>query len=533
MTQADEPDRPEESSPSPEHGAVLLADAGPRSAAAGEASSRSRVGRALASVDPAWWVLAGIIVLWMVVFGQLVWRRHDRFSSFGFDMAIFDQAVWLLSRFGSQFITIRGLPVFGHHGSPALYLLVPFYWFGAGPHFLNLLQVAAMATGAVPVFLLARHRLANKWFAVLLAAVYLAHPSLQFMAWELFHPEAMAIPCLLLAYWFAIRKRWGWFAVSCVVAVGWKEDVALAVLVLGLVIALRGDLRVGLITAGVALGWFLFVTRFLIPEVSGNDAFYLSFFSDLGDTPGEMVGNVVRDPSLVGRRLVAPDAKSYLWKMTAPFGFVPLLAPDILFIGVPQTLVNLLSVNDFTRKITYHYAALPLTALTLATVEGIAFFSRNRPTTRGVLMGVVAASALAATISWGPSPIGHEYRRGYWPLGEDSRHAAKVAALEVVPGKAGVSATYQFDSHLTHRERVYEFPNPFKPSNWGVRDENYPSPNQAEWLAVDTQLLGQGDRKVFDDLFATGQFEKRFERDGIVVAERTNPAPTGTPGSGP
>jgi uncharacterized membrane protein len=463
--------------------------------------------------------------VWAIVFGTLVWRRHDRFASSGFDMAIFDQAVWLLSRFGTQFITVRGLPVFGHHGSFALYLFAPFYWVGAGPHLLNLVQVGAMALGAVPVFLLARYRLANSWVAVLFAAVYLAHPSLQFMAWELFHPEVMAIPCLLFAYWFAINKRWRWFAFCCVLAVAWKEDVALAVLALGLVVAVRGNLRVGMVTAGVALGWFLFVSQLLIPQVSGNDAFYLSYFNDLGDSPGEMVGNVVREPSLVGRRLVAPDAREYLLKMTAPFGFVPLLAPDILVLGMPQALVNLLSVNDFTREITFHYAALPLTALTLGTVEGVAFFTRRRPGMREVLIGVVGASALAATISWGPSPVGREYRRGWWPLAEDARRDAKEAALDLVPDKVGVSATYQFDSHLTHREKLYEFPNPFRPSNWGVRNENYPSDEDATWLVIDTQVLGPGDRSVFDDVMSSGRFTTAFERDGIIVAHRTAPAP--------
>ena len=493
------------------------------------APAMARIRRAVVSADRGWFVLAALIGLWVIVFGTLVWRRHDRFASNGFDIAIFDQAVWLLSRFRTQFITIRGLPVFGHHGSFALYLFVPFYWFGAGPQFLNLVQVGAMGLAAVPVFLLARYRFASSWYAVVFAAVYLAHPSLQFMAWELFHPEVMAIPFLLFAYWFMIRKSWVWFAVCSVIAVAWKEDVALAVLALGLVIAVRGNRRVGMITAGLAIGWFLLVTRVMIPASSGNDAFYLSFFSDLGSSPGEMVGNVLQDPSLVGRRLVAPDAKTYLWKMTAPFGLVGLLAPDVLFLGVPQMLVNLLSVNNFTRNFIYHYSALPLAALILGTVEGIAFSCKNWPTARWNLTCFVAASAVATTISWGPSPIGQEYRKGFWPLAPDARRDAKEAALDLIPDKAPVSATYQFDSHLTHREKIYEYPNPFKPSNWGVRDENYPSANEAKWLVADTQVMGEADRKLFDELFSTGQFVKTFDREGVVVAQRVRDAPPRAP----
>ena len=78
------------------------------------------------------------------------------------------------------------------------------------------------------------------------AIAFLLHPALQFFMSELFHPEVLAITPLLCAYYCSVRKRWAWFACFAVLAVCWKEDVALAVAILGLVIALRGDRRVGL-----------------------------------------------------------------------------------------------------------------------------------------------------------------------------------------------------------------------------------------------------------------------------------------------
>lgn len=484
---------------------------------------RTRAAQRVVAADQAWRVLAAMIAVWSLVFGVLVWQRHDRFASFSFDLGIFDQATWLLSRFDGQFITVRGLPVFGHHVEPALYLFVPFYWLGAGPHFLNLAQVLSMALGTVPVFLLARHRLGNGWIALPLCAAFLLHPSLQFLAWETFHPEVMAITPLLFAYWFSVKRQWGWFAVCAVLAVAWKEDVALAVFVLGLLIAYRGDRQVGLRTAGLALAWFLLSSRVIIPFVSGSEPFYNQFFSDLGDTPGEMIKNAVAHPSRVTDRLTAPDAQDYMWKMIAPFAFVPLAALGPLAIGLPQTLVNLLSVNDFTRKITYHYAALVLAALIVATVEAIGsrrFWPGDRPGVRRFLVGLVASTSLAATVAWGISPLGTQFEKGWWPGPVDSRRATKEAALARVPDDAAVSATYLFVPHLTHRRRIYEFPNPFKPKNWGVRDEKYPPPTAADWLVVDRQLLGEEDKAVFENALASGQFQILFNRDDIVVARR-------------
>lgn len=510
-------DHPAEEPPAADQGGPSEEQDGGRDV--GKAASGAAALRTLARVDPAWWVLAAMVLVWIGVFGPLVWQRHARVGSFGFDMGIFDQAVWLLSRFGDQLITVRGLTVFGHHVEPALYLFVPFYWLGAGPHLLNLAQVATMAGAAVPLFLVARDRLGGSWIALPVCAAYLLHPALQYMAWELFHPEVMAIAPLFLAYWFSLRRRWGWFAVCLIVAVAWKEDVALAAVVLGLVVAVRGDRRVGLVTAGLSVAWFLLATRVVIPYFSGSEAFYNQFFGELGGSVPEIAVNAARDPALVTERLVAPDARTYLWKMTSPFGFVSLAGPGPLLAGVPQTLVNLLSVNDFTRKITFHYAALPLAALSLATVEGVRWLGR-RPGLRRFLVGWVGATALAASALWGPSPIGQEFRRGWWVAPGDSRLPAKQAALASVPDGAAVSATYLFVPQLTHRRRIYEFPNPFRPRNWGVRDENYPPPTAADWLVVDRHLLGDEDEELFESLLDSGLFRVVSDRDDVVVARR-------------
>ena len=53
------------------------------------------------------------------------------------------RAVWLLAR-GQDFITVRGLPVFGHHASFGLLLFAPASWLGAGPNVLNVVQVTVL-----------------------------------------------------------------------------------------------------------------------------------------------------------------------------------------------------------------------------------------------------------------------------------------------------------------------------------------------------------------------------------------------------
>ncbi len=490
---------------------------------------------ALPATAPGWWsadsstpgrqlsypqvLLAAAIVVWGVVFAVLVCYRHQRFGSFDFDLGIYDQAVWLLAR-GESFDTVRGLPVFGHHLNLGLLLFVPFYWFGAGPDFLNLAMVAALALGAVPVFMAAEHHLRNEWMALALAVAFLLHFASQWLVQETFHPDVMAVAPLLLAYVYAQRQRWRPYVLWLAFAVLWKEDVALAATVLGLLLAVRrrGDRKVGLWTAGLALAYFLLATQVVMPAFYSEGPFYEEFFGDLGNSPTEIVGTAVTDPSVVGSHLRQAGAPAYVGELALPYAFVPFLAPAGLLIGLPQALINLLSVQSFTWSTRAHYVALPLVGLTIAMVEGVARWPQ--PGVRRFLVGLVAAFALTTSTVWGISPFSVDFRAGHWPLDANPRQQVLQAAVDLPPPGAAVSATYLLVPHLTHRRNIYTFPNPWKTGNWGVRNENPHDPGVVGWLVIDRQSLSGDDRTLLADIMASGDWRTHRDDEGVLVAER-------------
>ncbi|MEY2567779.1 MAG: hypothetical protein QOE35_2308 [Actinomycetota bacterium] len=466
------------------------------------------------AVDPAWWVVALLMVLFFVSYAPNVWRRQEYFGSFGFDMGIFDQAVWLLSRFHS-FMTVRGLDFWGHHLSPGMLVFVPFYWMGQGAHLMNMVQIASMALGAVPVFLIARDRVSDRWSAVALSGVYLLHPSLGLMGWELFHPEVMAITPLLFAYWFALRHRWGWYAGCLVYAVMWKEDVALFIIVLGLIVLFRQDRKVGLITVGLGAAWYVITTRIVLPAVTGG-VFYEQLYTGIGGSPGNIIRQTIKRPSNITDRLTSGEAQHYLWQMFAPFAMLPLLAPEVLVLGVPMFVANLLSNYIWTRTIAVHYASLPLTALTLATIEAVA--QAKRLEVRRVLVGVCVITSVVAANAWGISPIGQ--KTDSFATFDHVRLETKRQAVAMIPDGDPVSASYTMVAHLSHRYRIYEYPNPFHAANWGIKDDNPDDPAVVRWIVIDTQAVGEQDRQYLQDLVASGEFRVRLDRQGMVVAQR-------------
>lgn len=473
--------------------------------------------------DPVRWILGGMVVVWFVVFFLLGKLRHDRFGTFAFDLGTYDQGVWLLAR-GEQFVTVRGLNILGHHMNLILLLIVPFYWLGAGPEFLAFVQVAAQASGAVAVFLLARDRLADRWLALVLAAVLLLNPTYQFLTWEFFHPDSLAIAPLLFAYWAAQARRWGWFVVAAVLAVACKEDAALAVAVIGVLVAVRQNRKIGAVVAGLATAWFLLSTRVLQPAlIPGNAPFYDTFFGDLGNSFGEVLKNVFVRPGTVFDLATRPDRISYYQMMFAPFAFLPLASLSTLLVAVPMLAVNVLTTFPYARDYEYHYSALVVAGGILATVEGIARLGRS-PSIRRFLVGAVAACALATSVAWGVSPLSIKYRQGYWPLAQSPRTAVQQAAVDLIPPDEAVSAIYMLLPHLSQRERIYNFPEPFRRVDWGVAGEGLHDPAVVDWLIIDRQVLNDRDQRLVDRLLES-QFTVRYDTDGILVAERTAAGP--------
>jgi len=493
------------------------ATAQPKAAPAAEPAARSLLHRPAAPAV----VLGALVAVYVLVFGTLTWAQQSNFGTFGFDMGLYDQGIWLLSRFEPPFLTLRGLNYFAHHVNPITLLFVPAYWLGAGPHFLYLVETVWLALGAVPLWLLAKDRFGNPWLGVVLGACFLLHPSLEWINRWHFHPDALIITPLLAAWWLATQRRWGWFAVAVGVALACKEDAALAVLMLGLVLALRGERRVGLLTAVAGAGWFLVATKLIIPAAGGGGPYYQQFFPGFGSSLGEIAWNMLIDPSRLTDLATQPDRLSYYGQLLAPVAFLPLAAPAVLAIGAPQAVINVASGHALTHDIRYHYSAIVLAALFVATVEAIAWLARA-PGGRRFLVGLVAATSLAANVAWSPSPLGVEYRSGIWARPQP-KHAAANRAVRLVPADAAVSTSAYLAPRLTHRVHVYEFPNPWVTANWGLHGENPPDPATVDYLVVDTQRLGE-QRRLYERLVGPGkEFRVVFAKDGIVASRRALP----------
>ena len=179
------------------------------------------------------WIAVGVggaAVLFAVVLGIRMITEYRRFAINAFDLGIFDQGLWLLSRFEIPFSTVRGLLLFGDHSSYILLLLAPLYWVLPDAEALLVLTVVVIAVGGPLAYLAARAVGAPRFMAALVGIGYLAHPAVGWNARDGFHPEQFVLPLLIAAFLLFARDRDRWAIAVVIIALLAKEDVGIVVI---------------------------------------------------------------------------------------------------------------------------------------------------------------------------------------------------------------------------------------------------------------------------------------------------------------
>jgi len=466
--------------------------------------------------------IAALIGWYSVFFSRLTMDIHAGYGTSGYDFGLYDQGLWLLSHFKDPFVTIMGRNLFGDHTSFILIVLVPFYWVYPSANILLVGQTLLLSLAAVPVYLLARHRLASTPMATVAAAAFLLHPALGWSNLESFHPDAF-LPLLIgAAIYGAIRWRPWLLITATVLALLVKEDVALVVVPLGIYVALRRNRRIGLRIALGAAAYAVFATEVVIRSflsVPTLNAWRIPFGG-----VGGLLSTVMRQPGRVADYLTSAQRPFYVWQMLFPTGFLVLAAPDVALIGVLALGSNVISTFVYQHLIQYHYTLILLPVLAMATVMGVSALRSRRWQWAGLF--VVAVSALWSCYLWGAAPFSVN-QVPHWHA-NDPQVADIDAVRSHLPRDAVVSAFYSYVPHVDHRERVYMYPTPFRAALWST----YKQEGQPLSFAGDVQYLfipvnlDAGAQAVLDSVKAQFQL---VDRQGDAALYRRVARPSGPP----
>jgi uncharacterized membrane protein len=454
-------------------------------------------------------VVATLVLLWTVYFGRRTLDIHHGLGTSSYDSALYDQGVWLLSRFDAPFVTLMGRNMFGDHTSFVLLFLVPIYWVFPAAGVLFLAQAAAIGAGAVPVFLAARRLLDSEWPALVCAVAYLLHPAVGWTNMENFHPDAFVAPLMGFAVYFALERRWRWYAVFVVLALMVKEDVSLVVVPLGIWVAVRHDRRIGALTIAGSVS-FMLVAMFVVMRsligVPTRNTWRIPFGG-----PGGVIRTALTHPTRLVDHVRSDGRGFYVWQVLAPFGGLFTRRAGIAAISAVVIFTNILSTFWYQYQIEYHYGLIAVPALAIGTAYGIAAIERVQ--LRRLAIAALGVTSVVAAYLWSPLPGARDNPTGYWPASHPVAEEMR-AIIADIPADAVVSAYHRVTPHLAHRRQIYMFPTPFRSVLYGSDiDSNVrlPAADDVEYvvLPVNLDAVMAADWANIDDAF-------------VLVAENTS-----------
>ncbi len=471
----------------------------------------------------------GLAVVQCAVLSFLVNRQITGAGSNSWDLGIFNQAVYDMAH-GKSFMTYRGMDVYGHHFHPTFFLLAPLSWLGGGARALSLVQVFMLCLGAWPAFLLGRDRVTGKdgqaspKAGLLFATVYLLHPMVTGLSWWMFHPESLAVAAILGAWWAAGSGRWKHFAAFTCWAVLSREDIALAIVGLGIAVAFmfrhdRRALRVGLVTLVGAGVYWASITQIVMPARLGTDEPYYvkDFWGHLGNNMPEVLATAVKHPNRALAGVKGSAGAAFAGSLVGPTGGLAWLNPVTLVGAGPQLVAVTLSNDPDSRQPWHHHTTVVMPFTIISAVETLRRLRRKRASLLKPVSGWMLVSASVSYILMSPTPIGPYAQR--W-TGATVESVAMHSAADAIPPDASVVATVTPGNLVSNRAVAYTWPNPFKKWKRGYETAPLPSPDTAQYLIVLRRELGKN-AALFADLTAsTGTYRVISENAGVVVAVR-------------
>jgi len=419
----------------------------------------------------------------------------DKYGSFGYnaiDLGIYGQ-VFFNTAGGQLFeFTVHPHLYLGDHFELFILALVPFFAAVKSPLTLLFLQTAAVTLTAWPLYLIVRRWL-PAGLSLAAAVSFLLCPFVLNMLFFEFHILTFAVPLLVFAFLFYTEKRFIPFTAFLLLSLLVREDVALVVVMFGVLALIdRRPMRWALVPIAAGILWFaaaLQLTGYF--NVSGSNKF-LSFYSWLGETPGEIVKNFFLKPHLVLKQVISFNNILLAVGLLMPLIFLPILKLRYL-IPVALTAGQLfLTGVSSTVILQTHYAALIVPFLYIAAAAGLgsirggaykkrkltSFFTKQQPI--GYI--ILGAAILYSFVTFSPL-IGSA--RALVHNGAAGEYRALCREfIDHIDGADRVVSSFSFLPHLSQRPELYSLHYAFLGKKQ-FSDEPYAIPDTADTLLID------------------------------------------------
>ncbi len=386
----------------------------------------------------------------------LALMRHYHFETYGYDLGIYDQTIWLYSRFIYPFVTVEYKFALLNHFSPSLALFAPLYWIWSDPQVLLITQAILIGASSYPFDKLAGKLNIPLYLRSVLTLSYLTFYGYQYSV--NFDVHSIVFGTALIP-WFILTledRQYKKAALWMAVILGMKESFPVMTFSIGVIYFLRGQKKAGATIALISLIYMFTVLKILFPvmEQLTNESY--RFVSSNPASINELFSNLINTPQKqeVWRL-------SYLW-----FLLIPLFSPVTLIASLCDLAFYFVLGNNHTETGTiylqYRSSLAPL--LTWATIYGA--YNLNHLPSLPVIKNKLRVPrvpylliAILLTLSWAyfqysyHLPLSNLNKKTWftWPQYITDNNAI----LKKVPPKVPIAAQDNLIPHIQERKEMH------------------------------------------------------------------------------
>lgn len=477
-----------------------------------------------------WAAVFGLFAFYGLSLSYFALLDHRNLGTHIYDLGIYDNVFWRTSH--GDFLGCSYCKAETHtsaHFDPIIAVFSPLYLLAPRAETILLLQSFWLGTGVFPLYLLARHRLANPWMGVALGGVYVLYPALHGANMFDFHSLTMSVPLILWAIYFIDSgAKWRYWLVLTLFLFT-REDMSLLACFFGAYAMMQRRPVTGLVTIAVSLSWLAFVKLKMMTDpgllmAGGKDSFsYIYFYEDMIPHEDEglkgLVISLLTNPAFVIKVLLFEDKVFFFLALLLPLLFLPVVSGKKTVIMVYGLIFIGLASRKHVFSLHFQYSAVFFPVLLASMPDAIdraatGRIARALALSRHRLRWTLIWTSFVATlltsykfgVFWGNDHFKAGWNRLVRNPKEDrkKRYAAVQEMVERIGPDASVSSSSGLGPHVSNRRDVYK----------------WPVSKKADFLLLGTDNFDDKDVRRLERMLKKGEFRWVMEGEGIELFER-------------
>ncbi len=301
----------------------------------------------------------------LLVFQGLGWFIHVFTKYFSVACAMYDSGAFahllfnISSGRGFYHDVLSQTSAWADHFTPNLALFAPLFWLKPSILWLPFVRWIAYLVCLPILWEISKFYLQDKKWRYLILFLWLINYAMSKVLIHEFQMSNLALPFILLAFYLYLKKHYILFGLNLLWLLGFKENMALAWLSIGVWLFFfqkKRTLGISIIAGGIIAG--VVIVHILTPYFSGG------------------IPNLQLDR--LGPFELLPQKAKFIFLVLLSVGFFPLLNPSTLLFILPAFGTSLLSNKPSMSTIHHHYQDIPTTVIFIAVIIALSTWEKKQ-----------------------------------------------------------------------------------------------------------------------------------------------------------